>query len=199
MCRLCGHRQTGEGQGRNATRGLRSHEKETAYHSACVSLSISNYLHTRVAFGAESLELHITRISWIFPLIIVNRASLFIFIIITRNVVFVILLYGTLISNFQIIIALFLKLARNYHICFQVFSAQFFEHFRYLILKENSSWGCKCINFLWTQKFIQDLKNVLEWKIILHSNDDWTLQNKEICKKYLMFCCSKVEKWCSLV
>lgn len=42
-----------EGQGRNATRGLRSHEKETSHHSVCVPLPISNYLHKRIAFGAR--------------------------------------------------------------------------------------------------------------------------------------------------
>lgn len=77
-------RQRG-GQGRDVTRGLRSHEKEAAHRSACVRLPISNYLHMRVAFGARSiLKLHGARESREFSIrgIIVNRASLFISVII---------------------------------------------------------------------------------------------------------------------
>lgn len=89
MCRLCGHHQAQRGgQGRDATRGLRSHEKEAAHRTACVRLPISNYLHTRVAFGVRSiLESHGAGESREFSIrgIIVNRASLFISVIIARN------------------------------------------------------------------------------------------------------------------
>jgi len=137
MCRLCGLRQCG-GQGRDATRGLRSHEIKAAHRSACVRLPISNYLHTRITFVVRKI-LESREISWIFfskALSLIVTASLFLSLL--RRTLYL-SLQRTVVNNFSL----------NYHRVISkirmslifivkflaVLAVLFLKHFHYSVLK----------------------------------------------------------------
>lgn len=140
MCRLCGHRQTARRpRAQCDTRITFPRERNSASQRVCSAtylLPISNYLHTRMASAwllAECIRIaRRKRVSRIF-LPKHYRACLFLFVII-RNFVLIILSRGTLVHNFQIITALFLKFACHYYICYQIFFS-FLYAFRYFNFK----------------------------------------------------------------